>query len=73
MVTKLYFNARLPKWVLSSFLAFVPKKDSPHSLAYYRPISLIGSVYKIISKLLALRLKWVLGEVILDCQTTLFY
>ncbi|KAJ9542726.1 hypothetical protein OSB04_029232 [Centaurea solstitialis] len=40
----------------SSFLALVPKRNDPLELSDFRPISLIGCFYKIISKLLASRL-----------------
>ena len=58
------------KAVTSSFIALIPKKDNPQSLSDYGPISLIVSMHKIISKLLALRVKKVLGSVISPCQTT---
>lgn len=48
----------------SSFISLVPKVKDPSSLSDYRPISLIGCMYKIISKVLALRLKKVIGGVI---------
>nr|KAJ0210922.1 hypothetical protein LSAT_V11C400217930 [Lactuca sativa] len=41
----------------------------PISLTDYRPISLIGCMYKIISKILALRLKKVIGGLIGDVQS----
>lgn len=67
-VEEFYHNALLPKVVTSSILTLIPKKDHPRSPFEYRPISFIGSVDKIISKLLALRLKKVLGSVISSCQ-----
>ncbi|KAI3509571.1 hypothetical protein L1887_24947 [Cichorium endivia] len=53
----------------SSFITLVPKVKDPSSLSDYRPISLIGCVYKIISKILAIRLKKVIGKVISDVQS----
>jgi hypothetical protein len=47
----------------------VPKKDHPQDLFDYRPICLIGSLYKILSKLLANRLKRVLGKLISKRQS----
>jgi hypothetical protein len=47
----------------------VPKKDHPQDLFDFRPICLIGSLYKILSKLLANRLKRVLGKLISNCQS----
>lgn len=62
-----FLNATFPKAISASFLALIPKKDHPQSLFDYMPISLIGSLYKIMPKLLVLRLK-VLGKVISTCQ-----
>ncbi|XP_019434024.1 PREDICTED: uncharacterized protein LOC109340748 [Lupinus angustifolius] len=45
------------------------KKKSPQGLNDFRPISLIGSIQKIISKLLAARIKKVIHLVISDCQS----
>lgn len=52
----------------ASFLALIPKNGSPQELSEYRPISLIGCLYKMIAKVLAGRLKRVLGKVIFDSQ-----
>ncbi|PNX95639.1 cysteine-rich receptor-like protein kinase, partial [Trifolium pratense] len=62
-------SACLPKVVTASFLTLIPKKDHPQDLFDYRPICLIGSLYKILSKLLANRLKRVLGKVISNYQS----
>ncbi|KAJ0938299.1 putative RNA-directed DNA polymerase [Helianthus annuus] len=52
----------------SSFIALVPKRKDPEGLSDYRPISLVGVVNKVISKVLANRLKKVLGSVISNSQ-----
>ena len=41
----------------STFIALIPKKDLPVSFAHFHPISLCNLVYKLISKVVALRLK----------------
>jgi len=53
-----------PRVSNASFICLVPKSDNPQSLGDFKPISLVGCVYKIISKLLSLRLKKVLCKVI---------
>ncbi|GAU50237.1 hypothetical protein TSUD_194720 [Trifolium subterraneum] len=59
-----YSNAILPKAITTSFLTLIPKKDHLQSLSDYRPICLISSLCNILSKVLAARLKKVLGKVI---------
>ena len=60
----------IPKGCNASFLALIPKVKNPVYLDQYRPISLVGAIYKIISKVLAGRIKKVLPSVIDDCQST---
>ncbi|XP_071715058.1 uncharacterized protein [Rutidosis leptorrhynchoides] len=50
-------KGEISKGCNASFITLVPKKLDPVSLNDYRPISLIGSFYKVIAKLLANRLK----------------
>ncbi|KAJ9539609.1 hypothetical protein OSB04_026115 [Centaurea solstitialis] len=53
----------------ASFVSLIPKVATPLSLNDYRPISLIGVLYKVIAKVLAHRLKKVIGKVISDPQS----
>jgi len=59
----------IPKGCNASFIALVPKVKNPVNLEQYRPISLVGAIYKIISKVLAERIKKVLPLVIDECQS----
>ena len=43
-----YINGIFPKGSNASFIALIPKLNDPQSLNDYRPISLIGCVYKIV-------------------------
>ncbi|KAF5761365.1 putative RNA-directed DNA polymerase [Helianthus annuus] len=52
-----------------SFIALIPKVKDPAGLGDYRPISLVGAINKVISKILANRLKAVLGSVISESQS----
>jgi len=45
-------------------LCLIPKVDNPQQLGEFSPISLVGCLYKIISKALSLRLKKVISKVI---------
>ncbi|PNX82415.1 cysteine-rich receptor-like protein kinase, partial [Trifolium pratense] len=68
-LNEFYHNAVLPKAITASFLALIPKKDHPQQLSDYRPICLIDMLYKILSKLLATRLKNIMGKLISPCQS----
>lgn len=62
-------TATLPKAISASFLALIPKMVHPHSLKDYRPSCLIGCLYKILTKVLASRLKQILPKVISTGQS----
>ncbi|XP_058776799.1 uncharacterized protein LOC131651145 [Vicia villosa] len=55
--------------VSSSFLTLIPKCKNPLSLNDYRPICLVGCMYKVVAKLLAGRLKGVLNSIISNSQS----
>ena len=50
------------------FLALIPKKVDAEEVKDFRPISLVGGIYKIISKVLANRLRRVAHGIISDSQ-----
>nr|GEW34336.1 RNA-directed DNA polymerase, eukaryota [Tanacetum cinerariifolium] len=54
----------------SSFIILIPKTLNANMVKDYRPISLIGSMYKIISKILANLLVVVLGGLVNKIQST---
>ncbi len=65
-VSDFHRNGKLLKGINSTFISLVPKKDCPQTLNDFRPISLVGCLYKVLAKLLANRLKNVIGSVISD-------
>ena len=52
----------------STFLALIPKEFNPTSFDRFQPISLCNASYKILAKLLANRLKPLLGTLISPLQ-----
>ncbi|MCI19611.1 cysteine-rich receptor-like protein kinase, partial [Trifolium medium] len=62
-------NGKLTKGLNSTFIALIPKIDNPQRLNDFRPISLVGCLYKILAKVLANRLRLVIGSVISESQT----
>jgi len=56
-VTCFHSGGNWPKGINAYFISLIPKVHNPQSLDEYRPILLVGSVYRINSKILAKRLK----------------
>jgi exonuclease III len=59
----------LPKDLLSYFVTLIPKINSPFGLGDYRPISLLGCLYKLIAEVLASRLAKVMNSLIAPNQS----
>ncbi|GJT08559.1 RNA-directed DNA polymerase, eukaryota [Tanacetum coccineum] len=53
----------------ASFITLIPKSQDPKTVSDFRPISLIGSLYKVVTKILAIRLSSVISDLISDVQT----
>ena len=47
----------IPSSLNSTFIALIPKKDKPQTFADFRPISLCNLLYKLISKVIMVRVK----------------
>ncbi|GJS80861.1 RNA-directed DNA polymerase, eukaryota, reverse transcriptase zinc-binding domain protein [Tanacetum coccineum] len=57
-------NGFCPKGGNSSFIALIPKTQGAKLVKDFRPISLIGSMYKIVAKILANRIVIVMGDLV---------
>nr|GEY02190.1 RNA-directed DNA polymerase, eukaryota [Tanacetum cinerariifolium] len=65
-----YFSSGIfPLGCNSSFIAHISKMQDAKVIKDFRPISLIGSFYKIIAKILANRLRLVISDLISDVQS----
>ena len=53
LLDQFHANEVVPKGLLSYFVALISKISSPLALKDFRPISLLGTLYKILSKVLA--------------------
>lgn len=53
----------------SSYIVLIPKKEGACDISHLRPISLIGSLYKILAKVLVGRLKLVMSKLIGEAQS----
>jgi len=59
-----YDQGRFERSFNATFIALIPKKKGAKELRDFRPISLIGSIYKILSKVLTERLKRVMSKLV---------
>lgn len=63
----------LPESLNVTWVTLIPKVSSPSSLKDFRPISLVGRLYKIIAKVLSLRLEEVMNQVLDESQFAFIY
>ncbi|GJX20645.1 hypothetical protein Tco_0223322 [Tanacetum coccineum] len=68
-VQHFFTSGNFPKGCNASFIALIPKIPDAKLVKDFRPISLIGSLYKIIAKILANRLVGVLGDLVSEVQS----
>ena len=59
----------MPPGLNETFICLIPKVKSPQKITEFHPISLCNVSYKIISKVLANRLKKILADVINESQS----
>ena len=60
-----FFNNELAMTNINiAWVTLIPKIENPTSIHEYRPISMVGALYKVISKLLSIRLKDVLSPLV---------
>ncbi|GJT19453.1 hypothetical protein Tco_0878159 [Tanacetum coccineum] len=64
-----FLHTDIPKGCNSSFIALIPKSLNVNYVKDFRPISLVGSIYKIIAKILANRLVGVLDDIVNEVQS----
>ena len=63
-------SSKFERSLNASFLSLILKKNNALSIKDFRPISLVGSVYKLLSKVLANRLRRVLDKLISKSQNS---
>lgn len=64
MFDQFHENEVVPRSFLPYFVTLIPKMRNPFTLKEFRPISLLGCLYKLLSKVLAARLSLVMKSII---------
>ncbi|KAL0444878.1 UNVERIFIED_CONTAM: hypothetical protein Slati_2210500 [Sesamum latifolium] len=67
-VLDFFGTGRLLKQVNATLLSLIPKVSAPNLVADFRPISCCNVLYKIISKLMVLRIRAILGKLVSPSQ-----
>ena len=68
-MVEFHCNGKLCKGLNSTFIALIPKVNSPQRLNDFIPISLVGCLYKVLAKVLANRLRQVVESVVSESQS----
>ena len=63
-----FVSSKFVKSLNSTFIVMVPKKEGADDFKDFRPISLVGSLYKLIAKVLGNRLKKVMSRLVNKAQ-----
>jgi len=68
MIQGFFGKAKVGGGINSTFLALIPKEANPETFGRFRPISLCNASYKILSKIIANRIKPLLDKLISNAQ-----
>ncbi|XP_057444081.1 uncharacterized protein LOC130736256 [Lotus japonicus] len=69
MLQEFHAHGKWPRGTNTLFIALISKVDSPQGLRDFRHIFFVGCMYKVVSKILAKRLKGVLPKLIDESQS----
>ena len=68
LISEVFKTIRMSKGINNAYITLIPKISGANTFIDFRPISLVNEVYKIIVKLLSLRLRIIINQVISDSQ-----
>ena len=68
-VRKCFAEKNIPDYLNQTLMVLIPKIHGPETLGNYRPISLCNTAYKVITKIIANRIRPVLSSIISPLQT----
>ena len=68
MFLEFYHTGKFLASLNATFIGLIPKKANAEYIRDYQPISLVGCIYKLLSKVLAQRLRGVIGSLVSENQ-----
>ena len=68
MFDQFFHSTTIPRSFSSYFITLIPKVPSPTRIGDFRPISLLGSLYKLVAKVLAGKLASVMDKLVSSNQ-----
>ena len=68
-VKKIFQTKKVPPWLNRTLIALIPKKLGPETISHFRPINLCNTLYKVVSKILVLRLKHLMPRLVSPSQS----
>lgn len=69
-VQEFHHRGKLPRAVTASFISLISKSLNPRGLKKFRPICLVGCLYRLLSKLLVTMMEFVFDKMVSHSQTT---
>jgi len=70
MFSEFFALGKFVRSLNATFIGLIPKKVKAENIKNFHPISLVGCIYKLISKVLAHRLRLVISDLISGNQNT---
>ena len=71
MFAEFFSSGRFVASLNATFIGLIPKKANAENIRDFRPISLVGCIYKLLSKVLARRLRSIIANLISENQNAL--
>jgi len=68
-IMEFFATGRFPKAINMTWVTLIPKKEGAVEISEFRPISMVGSIYKVIAKILSRRIKAVISDLVGENQT----
>lgn len=72
-VERIFHGGHIPPAFNCTLLALIPKLEQPQSLKEFRPISLCTTIYKLVTKIISLRLKHIMPLLISPYQSSFIH